>query len=131
MKKFSINIVSRGRNPADSRQEIWIDESGQGLHQFSPDQAGSQVIEEKFKLRKKDIRQIRKAAKKNRFFKMASVDTGLLDGEQLQVFITSGKKKHGVTMTNGSTPRFLSLLKKVNKTLPAWCEIFSNELQKK
>ena len=128
LSRFKLVITTRGRLPYTSKQKLTIDEKGQCSFSFQPDQVGSNEVIEKFTINKAKVKKIPQIIQKNDFPNIQSRDSGILDGDQVQMIITSGTKKHSVTLTNFKDEKFNKIIRAQNKILPKQYRVSYNAL---
>ena len=126
--KNNIRIVARGRFPSSSLQEIIIGPEGNGKYVFREQQMRDGKETWKFSLNKKSLAKIDEAIAKHKFFGLSSHDSLAMDGDQVAMVVTQGKKKHQVVLTNCRLPAFNKIIQAINQQLPKAYRVSYNDL---
>lgn len=117
--RLNIEILTRGRLPDDSRDLLILDcASHRCTHRHWTDQIGSSPEVSRFSLDLRAEDRIRKAVARSGFFALDSHVSSALDGDLVQVTVTSALRKNTVLSMNSVHRKLDRLVSQINECLP-------------
>lgn len=125
---FEVEIISEGRMPDTPRYKLTIKSNGGCSFSYQADQKSPKASTKEFHLDRNVVDDIHSLIKNSEFFQLTSHDSGVLDGDQVQLKVTMYEKIHTVLLVNYPLDKFDNIIREINSMIPKEFQISYNSL---